>query len=161
MNITKPGRKVWRNTRPRTGQLMAEQLASMFLLVPVITLLLGLIDASLVIVGSTVNEGVARDAARIAAVGPASEYENRVAGYLSGRQKEFSEGIMRNLQLDKDHSGIDIVPPKNLGTISVTTSMDIYPLFVLGSVLQASKQVPYMRVTSQHTFPLTEPRSSK
>jgi hypothetical protein len=159
MENSKPGNNARRSTRSKKGQLIVEQMSAVFLLVPILTLFLGLVDASLIIVCSSVNEGISRDATRLAAVGPATEYQNRVAGYLSSRQKEFAEGLMRNVQVDKDNTGIDIKSTKKLGTVSVTTSMDIYPVFVLGGFLSATQKVPYFRVSSQHTFPLSDPGS--
>lgn len=161
MNKCRRGiRGTWNSVRGETGQLIIDQLLSIMLLVPIFTLLLGLIDASLLYAGSTVNEGLSREATRMAAAGPVADYEGRINTYLNKRKEEFGAGLMRNVQVVPEKTGVDIASARKLGTISVTTSMDIYPLFVLGGILTATNKVPYMRVTSQHTYPLSNPGSS-
>lgn len=143
-----------RRQRTRKGQLFVEQLTTLLMMIPLFGFFLGLLDTALIIVGSTVNEGICRDAARVAAGGDPTNYRDRVDTFLNKRKEEYANSFIRNIQFVKEDSGIDLDRKANLNTVSVTTSMDVYPIFILGSILKVSHGRSFSQVRSQHTYPM-------
>jgi hypothetical protein len=140
----------------RNGQALIEVCT---ILVVIIPLLLTILDCLFVCIGASLNESICRDAARAAAAGPPALIDKIATPkdraltvikhvYYSGLPMKVRDTIVVK-------ENVRILPPASQGgyvdgEITVGTTIDIYPPFVLNSV--GSGQVV---LKSQHTVPIT------
>jgi Flp pilus assembly protein TadG len=139
----------------RKGQSLVEVCGALIVLIP---LLLFLIDGLFVFLGASMNDSICRDAARAAAAGPPSVVD-AIATPKGRALTVINHVYYSNLPL-KVRDTIDIkenvrdIPPNSQGgfvdgEVTVGTTVDIYPPFVLGA---GSAQIV---LKSQHTVPFT------
>ena len=150
--------------RRRRGQALAELCAALLVIVPMFLLLL---DCGSVFLGATLNDFICRDAARAAGSGPPSSFitgNQRTVGEKDAPMQR-AEAVVKRVYLTglpmKVRDKIDIVetvtdvPPEINGgaingEISVHTTIDIYPPFLIGHL-----GVAQVTLNSKHVVPIT------
>lgn len=151
-----------RNSIATSGQALVELCAALILFVPI---LLTVIDCLFVFIGASLNESICRDAAQAAAAGPPSI----VAGIVDpgATPKQRAQTVIKSVYYSglpmKVRDEVDVqenvsaqdVPPKTQGggvggQVTVTTTIDIYPPFVVSSISSGT-----VVLKSQHTVPVT------
>ncbi len=154
-----------RKVRKKKGQGAAELVGAIVCLVPVI---LVVIDLGVVAIGAGINDAVCRDAARAAASGPPSELtlaENRVvtAGKapheraMSVIKRLYATNVPAKLRdtIEAEESVRDIPPAPTGGAVdgevSIKTTIDIYPPFIVGAVVGNSG----VSLSSKHSVAIT------
>ncbi len=143
--------------RKYNGQSLLELLAGAMVLIPIV--LFG-IDVAMVFMGQSMNTTICRDAARAAASGPPSS----ISPTLTPKQR--AEAVVRRTQKAEGAIRIDPVVIVNEqvtrtptlpfggiveGTVTVQTSVDVYPPFLLGHVVEKGA----VKITASQTFPFT------
>jgi hypothetical protein len=150
--------------RPR-AQGAVELVGALVCLTPVA---LALIDCGIVALGAGINDAVCRDSARAAASGPPSELTTATERAVPAGKSPYdrAESVVKRMYASnvpaKVRDAIAVketirdVPPSPVGgaidgEISVQTTIDIYPPFLLGAVMGSSG----VCLTSKHIVPIT------
>jgi hypothetical protein len=160
-----------RNTQARIfthrerGTFIAELAVSAIFAVP---LILSVMDLGVIAMGAQLNDAVSRESARAAASGPpagTTAETNRVLGNMDQPYRRAAEvidkintsGIPAKVRdvIAATESLVDVPPTSQGGAIdgqvSVETTVDIYPPFILGEVLAGGK----VSLAARHTVPFT------
>lgn len=159
------------NTRAR-GQGIIELVAALVCITPFILLL---IDCGMLAIGAGLNDQVCKDAARAAASGPPGESIvglNRPVGpgkiphdrALSVIKRVYATNMpMKVRDTIVASESVRVVPPSLVGgaidgDITVQTTMDVYPPFLVGAIvgpggisLKSSHKVPFTYVVPNTT----------
>lgn len=142
----------YRTTSPRTtarGASLAELVGALVVVIPIILLI---VDLVIIGIGAGLNDSVCKDAARAAAAGPPGETTtatNRRVNPSGGPYQRalkvvkavYNTNIPAKVreQLIVRETVIDVPPPPGGGAVdgevSVQTTVDIYPPFVVGLVV--------------------------
>lgn len=158
--------------RKSSGSSIIEMVAVVVLLVPFI---LALIDCGMIVIGVAINDSVCRDAARAAASGPpgdATVGDNRSVGpgkkphdrAIAVIKRIYDTKLpMKVRETIKATESVRVVPPPMVGgaidgDVSVTTTIDVYPPFVVGAIvgpggipLESKHNVPFTYVVPNTT----------
>lgn len=151
--------------RAKAGQGAVELVGALVCLVPVA---LVLVDLGVVAIGAGINDAVCRDAARAAAAGPPSELtvgDNRNLGNsaspyqraVSVIKKLYNTSVPAKVrdQIEAVETVKDVPPAPTGGAIdgevSVITTIDVYPPFIVGKVVGDGK----IALSSKHSVPIT------
>jgi len=154
-----------RKSKGQHGTFIAELAVSAIFAVP---LLLSVLDLGVIAMGAQLNDAVSRESARAAASGPpagTSPEINRALGNADQPYRRAEEVIDKiNITyipakvrdaVNATESLIDVPPTSQGGAIdgqvSVETTVDIYPPFILGEVLAGGK----VSLTARHDVPFT------
>ena len=157
--------KLQLNCRAKTGQGIVELVTALVCLVPVG---LVLIDLGVVAIGAGINDAACRDAARAAASGAPSELslaDNRSIGsdkspYLRAQsviKKIYATNVPAKIRPAIEAvESIKDVPPAEAGgavdgEVSVKTTIDIYPPFIVGKVIGDGG----IALSAKHIVPFT------
>lgn len=152
-------------SRPRSGQGIVELVTALVCLVPVG---LVLIDLGIVAIGAGINDSACRDAARAAASGAPSELtlgDNRVIGpekspYQRAQsviKKIYATNVPAKIRpnIEAIESVKDVPPAESGGAvdgeISVKTTIDIYPPFIVGTIVGNGG----IALSAKHIVPIT------
>jgi hypothetical protein len=146
--------------RNHCGSSLAELAAGLLVAVPIF---LALLDCGILMIGVAANDALCRDAARAAAAGPPSVMtagERTVGGgtapYTRARaivERIYNLGIPARVRSGSIfvHEKIDSVVGGSInGTLTVSTTADINPPFIVGFVTHHS-----IAMSCSHTYPFT------
>lgn len=154
------------------GSSIIEMVSVVVLLVPFI---LALVDCGMIAIGVALNDSVCRDAARAAASGPPGDTtvgDNRNVGpgknphdrALAVVKRIYDTKLpMKVRETIKATESVRVVPPPMVGgaidgDVSVTTTIDVYPPFIVGAIvgpggipLESKHNVPFTYVVPNTT----------
>jgi hypothetical protein len=151
--------------RSKKGQSFVELGAVLIVAVPVMLLLA---DCAFIIIGAATNDAVCRDVARAAASGPPgllTEGDNRSVG-IGAAPYDRAQAVLKHVWITnmpmKVRDTVEIVetitdaPPATIGgavtgDVSVQTTIDVYPSFLVKSVVGTNT----LAFSSRHTVPYT------
>lgn len=163
---------IYRWSRRSRGSSIIEMVAVVVMLVPFI---LALIDCGMIAIGVALNDSVCRDAARAAASGPPGDTtvgDNRNVGpgknpydrALAVVKRIYDTKLpMKVRETIKTTESVRAVPPPMVGgavdgDVSVTTTIDVFPPFIVGAVvgpggipLESKHNVPFTYVVPNTT----------
>lgn len=156
---------VYRTTSRRRGASLAELAGALVVVIPIILII---VDLVIIAIGASINDSVCKDAARAAASGPPADNAKAVDRRVrsSGSPYERALKVVKSVyntnipakvreKLLVTETVRDVPPPPAGGAVdgevSVQTTVDIYPPFIIGLV------VPDKAVTlkSKHIVPFT------
>jgi TadE-like protein len=158
-------KSVCRNKRTTIGSSLVEFSVVLVVAVPIV---LSVIDLGYIALGAQVNDTVARDAARAAAEGPPAGTPTESNKVLKASDEPYkrAEEVVENFYctnipakvrdvLSVTESLVD-VPPNTQGgavdgQIAVETTVDIYPPFLIGGLLDGHK----ITLAARHNLPYT------
>jgi hypothetical protein len=151
-------------TRQR-GTFIAELAVALIFAVP---LILSVIDLGVIAMGAQMNDTISRDAALAAASGPPAGTTAETDRILAttDRPYERAEEVIQNIyntnipvKVRDDVVALETlvdVPPASQGgaidgMVSIETTVDIYPPFIIGGVIDGGK----VSLTARHAVPIT------
>jgi Flp pilus assembly protein TadG len=151
--------------RKGLGTSLVEFSVVLIVTVPVV---LSVIDLGYIALGAQLNDTVARDAARAAAEGPPAGVNGETNKALKASDQPYqrAENVVENFYctnvpakirdtLAVTESLVDVPPNTDGGavdgTIAVETTVDIYPPFLIGGILEGHK----ITLAARHNIPYT------
>lgn len=152
-------------TRRAMAQGAVELVGALVCLTPVA---LALVDCGIIAAGAGINDTVCRDSTRAAASGPPSDLSTAAERTVSAGKSPYDRALsvvkrmygtnlpakIRN-SIEVHETITDVPPPPTGGAIngevSVKTTIDIYPPFLIGAVMGNSG----VCLTSKHSVPIT------
>lgn len=152
-------------SRSNRAQSLLELVTGLIVAIPI---LLALLDCGILVVGAAAADNLCRDAARAAASGPPGlmlSGDRTVSG--SGEPVKRAKSVINRIyrlnipvkvrddQLEVKESLQNPLPTDGMGgsingSVSVTSTVEVYPPFILGVVRQSA--IP---MKSHHSFPYT------
>jgi hypothetical protein len=141
------------------GSSLVELLSGLIIVVPIV---LFLIDAATIYLGSTFNSSLCRDAARQASSGPPNAVQtnspfDRASAVVSKSCQQAGAVRIQALTKADVQESVNSVPQAPFGgavdgTVTVTTTANIYPPFFLAKIIGKGNAVA---VKNTQTFPFT------
>jgi hypothetical protein len=160
---------VTRYHRTSKGQSLIELGALLIVAIPVILLL---IDCSFVVIGAATNDAICRDVTRAAASGPPGLLEigaERTVGSGGAPYQRIKHLWITNMPMKvretvKVFETLTDVPPDTIGgaitgSVSVETTVDIYPSFLIKGLVGSDSIVLSSRHTVPYTYVMPRPAS--
>jgi hypothetical protein len=164
---------VTRYHRTSKGQSLVELGALLIVAIPVLLLL---IDCSFVVIGAATNDAICRDVTRAAASGPPGLLEigdERTVG-AGGAPYQRAVAVIKHVWITnmpmkvrdnvKVSETVTDVPPDTMGgaitgSVSVETTVDIYPSFLIKGLVGSDSIVLSSRHTVPYTYVMPRPAS--
>lgn len=143
--------------RSKHGQSAVELAAGIIVIIPIV--LFGL-DVACLFMGQSMNASICRDAARAAAAGPPSSISPQLTPKQRAeavvRRTQKAEGAIRvnsEVQCSEAVTRTPTMPFGGIveGTVTVQTSVDVYPPFILKNIVNKGA----VKLTTSQTFPFT------
>ncbi|MBX9686951.1 MAG: hypothetical protein K2X27_09630 [Candidatus Obscuribacterales bacterium] len=145
--------------RNSKAQLMIECSAGLIALLPVI---LCLFDLIVIVVGVSVNDAACREACRVASTGSPTMYLSRANAVIAKSVLYNLRGAIGNLRLvekdshnsqEADEKIDDTVGGNVSGTVTVKTSLEVYPPFLIGAIHKQASGTEKLVFYAQQTMP--------
>jgi hypothetical protein len=152
-----------KSVRRANGQVVLEMSMGLIALLPV---LLCIFDLIVIVIGISVNDAVCREVTRVASTGSPEHLMERAKSVVSKSALYHLRGAVGNIRVvEKETSkGSSMTPDKTIGgtaagEATVTTSIEIYPPFIVGAahkqVTGNEKIVCFARQTMPYSFTVT------